>query len=326
MTRCVDDPERLKVLRDLQILDTPPEPAYDDLAGLASTCCQSPIAAVNFVDGTRHWTKAIIGDEGGAGASVSADMSFCAATISTDDGMLSLSDTLESEEWRSHPLVTGPPFLRFYAGASIVVSGERVGVVCVFGDEPRVLDERQLRSLTALASQASANLQLRKRNASLHELAVHDPLTGLANRTILLDHLERAIAKHQRDGLPLAVLFCDVDGLKQVNDRCGHEAGDRVLRTVAGRLCGASRSGDMVARFAGDEFVVICPDIAASEQLTAISARFEDATSAPADPDCAGPLQLSVGAVLLEAGESSTDVIRRADEAMYRIKQEHRTE
>ena len=128
---------RAAVLRDLAVLDTPPEPAYDDLARLASACCNSEIAALNFVDDERHWTKAIVGVEGGQGTSVSADVSFCAATVATDSGFLRLSDTATSDEWREHPFVTGPPFVRFYAGASIVVSGEAVGVVCVFGDEPR---------------------------------------------------------------------------------------------------------------------------------------------------------------------------------------------
>ncbi len=93
------DPDRLNVLRELSILDTPAEPAYDDIARLAAACCQSEIAAVNFVDGERHWTKAIVGVEGGQGASVSADLSFCAATVATPGGLLSVPDTTGSAEW-----------------------------------------------------------------------------------------------------------------------------------------------------------------------------------------------------------------------------------
>jgi hypothetical protein len=77
------DPDRLAVLRDLAILDTPAEPDYDDIARLASACCRSPIAAVNFVDAERPWTKAIVGVEDGQGANVSVDLSFCAATVVT---------------------------------------------------------------------------------------------------------------------------------------------------------------------------------------------------------------------------------------------------
>lgn len=155
------DPDRLTVLHDLAILDTPAEPAFDDIARLASACCNSAIAAVNFVDGGRHWTKAMVGVDGGAGTSVSADVSLCAATIASDGGSLSVPDASQSPRWRSHPLVAGPPYLRFYAGAAIVVFGQSVGVVCVFGDEPREVCEQDEQTLVVLARQASAQLELR---------------------------------------------------------------------------------------------------------------------------------------------------------------------
>ena len=113
----LSDETRLAVLHDLAILDTPSEPAYDDIASLAAACCQS--------------------------------------TIATDGGLLSLPDATMSEEWRTHPLVTGPPFLRFYAVASIFVNDEPVGVDCIFGDQPRELSAQEDQALVALARQAS---------------------------------------------------------------------------------------------------------------------------------------------------------------------------
>jgi len=175
---------------NLAILDTPAEMAYDDIARLATACCQSPIAAVNFVDDERHWTKSIVGVAGGQGTSVSADISFCAATIATDGGLLSLSDTSESERWCSHPLVEGPPFVGFYAGAAIVVSGQPIGVVCVVGSEPRELGEREEMALVALARQASAHLELRKHDADLRTLAVR-----LARRVVVGACRPGAVAK-----------------------------------------------------------------------------------------------------------------------------------
>lgn len=124
------DSHRLSVLHDLDILDTDAESAYDDLARLASICCDSKIAAVNFVDDHRHWTKAIVGADG-QGASVSADLSFCAATVASSEGVLSVPNTQRSEQWRSHPLVAEGPTVGFYAGAAIVVAGEPIGVVCL---------------------------------------------------------------------------------------------------------------------------------------------------------------------------------------------------
>ncbi|MBA3744613.1 MAG: sensor domain-containing diguanylate cyclase, partial [Sporichthya sp.] len=100
------DDERLAVLHALAILDTPAEPAYDDIARLAAVSCGSRIAAVNFVDRHRHWTKAICGVPGGQGASVTAGRSLCAATIATDGGLLSVPDMRADARWRAHPDVT----------------------------------------------------------------------------------------------------------------------------------------------------------------------------------------------------------------------------
>lgn len=320
MTHGIRDPNRLTVLRDLAILDTPPELAYDDIARLASACCKSQIAAVNFVDDERHWTKAIVGVDGGQGASVSADLSFCAATVATG-GLLTLQDTAKSEHWRSHPFVTGPPYLRFYAGAAIMVSGQPVGVVCAFGDEPRDLGEQEELALVALARQASTHLELRKHNADLRDLAVSDPLTGLANRTLLFDRLELAIAERRRNGGHVGVLFCDVDDFKLINDRWGHEVGDRVLCQIADRLRTATRGADTVARLAGDEFVLVCPGLDAPEDFDAVIERIERIVH-PSDPTDSGPVapRLSIGSALLEDDETAAGILRRADEAMYRVK------
>ncbi|HET9720077.1 MAG TPA: sensor domain-containing diguanylate cyclase [Solirubrobacteraceae bacterium] len=312
------DPERLAVLRNLAILDTPAEPDYDDIARLASACCRSPIAAVNFVDAERHWTKAIVGLEGGQGASVANDLSFCAATVATPGGLLRLSAESLSDDWRSHPFVTGPPFLRYYLGAAIVVSGQPIGVVCVFGDESRDLGEGEEQALVALARQASAHLELRQRNTELRKLAVSDPLTGLANRTLLFNRLELAIEQRRRTGAEVGVLFCDVDDFKLLNDRLGHGAGDRLLCRVADRLRMATRATDTVSRFGGDEFVVLCPGLDDLAEFELIVERINRAlNTSEAGEELATSAPTSIGAVLIEPDETAVDVLRRADEAMY---------
>lgn len=312
---------RIAALRDLAILDTLPEPAYDDLASLAAAVCRTDVGAVNFVDGDRHWTKAIVGVADGQRASVAADLSLCAATIRSPEGVITVGDTLDGDLWREHLDATGEPLPRFYAGASLVVSGERVGVVCVFGDEPRDFTPAEEAGLSALARQASAHLELRRRNLALRELAITDPLTGLANRTLLFDHLDLALAGSRRSAPRVGVVFCDVDEFKSVNDRFGHDAGDRLLRDIANRLSSAVRDVDTVARFAGDEFVVICPGLAGTAELAAVGERVAQsvATIGPL-PDGSPPPRLTVGAVLAEDGELAVDALERADAAMYAAK------
>lgn len=317
----LNDARRLAEGHDLAIFDTPPEAEYDALAALAAAVCRSPVAAVNFVDDRRHFTKAIVGMPASVGASVPNHLSFCAATVREADGVLVVSDTRAEQRWRDHPLVTGGPEVGFYAGASIVSRGQRVGVVCVFGREPRLLGAHERAGLAALARQAATQLDLRRQNATLRRLAVRDPLTGLANRTLLFDRLEQALAEQSRTSGGVGVLFCDIDDFKRVNDRYGHDVGDRLLCDVAEQLLSAARHTDTVARIAGDEFVVVCPRLDGATHLTALTDRI----SAGADrrgplPDGSAAPSLSIGAVLAYAGELPAELLRRADAAMYAAK------
>jgi diguanylate cyclase (GGDEF)-like protein/PAS domain S-box-containing protein len=108
---------------------------------------------------------------------------------------------------------------------------------------------------------------------ALTRRALHDPLTGLPNRALFLDHLERALARQERYDLLVGVLFIDLDRFKLVNDSLGHAAGDQLLVEVAGRLRGALREHDTVARFGGDEFVVLCDDLTDEAQVVTIAER-----------------------------------------------------
>jgi GAF domain-containing protein len=234
---------------------------------MAAAVLHSPIGAVNFVDGDRHYSKAIVGVPGGQGTSVPAHLSFCAATIDSAEGALWLPDTGGDERWREHPLVTGGPRVGFYAGVSIRSRGERVGVVCAFGKEPHTISDRERGALAALARQTEGLLEARLRHAHLLDLAVTDPLTGLANRRHLFDVLQGALDQQQRSGEHVAVLFCDVDDFKSINDKFGHETGDRLLCQVADGLRELTRSTDTVSRIAGDEFVLVYPSFQVPERF-----------------------------------------------------------
>ena len=311
------DARRLPELRSLAIIDTPPEQDYDDVAALASAVCASPVAAVNFVDDKRHFTKAIIGMPKAVGGSVPNDVSFCAATIREADGLLMVTDTHAENRWRDHPLVVDGPQVRFYAGVSIEHAGERVGVVCAFGPEPREINDVQRSALMTLARQATSHLDLRRRNAHLREMAITDPLTGLANRTLLFDRIELALADGLRTNRRVGLLFCDVDNFKRVNDRYGHEAGDRLLCDTADHLRTTARETDTVARIAGDEFVLLCPGLSSIAQAHQVAARINQSDGLRPMPDGSPPPRLSVGVVLAREGEQAADVLRRADAEMY---------
>ena len=159
------------------------------------------------------------------------------------------------------------------------------------------------------------------RDALAHQ-ARHDSLTGLPNRSLLIDRIEHAIDRSRRSHSLMAVLFLDIDDFKLVNDTLGHEAGDLLLVEMTPRLRAALRPGDTVARFGGDEFVVLCEDVASEADAMLIAARIASACSRPV---MLGPHQhlvtISVGIVVVQNGFSTpTGLLRDADAAMYRAK------
>jgi diguanylate cyclase (GGDEF)-like protein len=115
----------------------------------------------------------------------------------------------------------------------------------------------------------------------LVHLALHDGLTGLANRTQLLERLDTALVRTAVTGVPAAVLYLDLDGFKQVNDDLGHDAGDALLVAVAQRLSGALRAGDVAGRLGGDEFLVVAGDVVDRSGLQEVVRRVEAALSGP---------------------------------------------
>jgi diguanylate cyclase (GGDEF)-like protein len=153
-------------------------------------------------------------------------------------------------------------------------------------------------------------------------MALHDPLTGLANRTLFYERLEHAMATHNRTGGALAVLFIDLDGFKTINDELGHSAGDTVLGQAADRLLHCARDSDTVARFGGDEFAILTELLAAPEHIEIIASRVVRAMQPPFDIDGRpAVISCSVGVALHRQGDQlADDLLHSADAAMYAAK------
>ncbi|WP_051933456.1 bifunctional diguanylate cyclase/phosphodiesterase [Massilia sp. BSC265] len=156
----------------------------------------------------------------------------------------------------------------------------------------------------------------------LHHLAHHDPLTGLANRTLLQDRLRQAIDWAQRDGFMVALAFLDLDNFKHINDNFGHDAGDTVLREVALRLRESMREDDTIARMGGDEFVLVICNPASHEQVAELIERIRRSVMAPVrvkDQDILPGASIGVS-LFPEDGDSPEKMMRAADAAMYHAK------
>ncbi len=154
-------------------------------------------------------------------------------------------------------------------------------------------------------------------------LATHDPLTGLPNRTLILDRVEQMLARSRRSQTPVAALFVDLDNFKSINDTLGHGAGDELLQAVAARLDGVVRATDALGRLGGDEFVVISEELSVGAGPELIAERLLDALKPPFKLGAGKETRVTVTASIgIAAGEhtSAEELLRDADIAMYRAK------
>jgi diguanylate cyclase (GGDEF)-like protein len=211
-----------------------------------------------------------------------------------------LLETFHSQETRRLVVEVSPgsPWAGVYDNAIVPIDGDRV--LCTFRDITRARND-EMRLLHA---------------------ATHDALTGLPNRVLLRDRIERALTRVCRDGGAVTIAFLDLDGFKTINDTRGHTYGDEVLRQVSARLTRSVRDGDTVARLGGDEFVLVLEGCSDERQWQLVHRRVTRALSEPLV--VAGSpvtLRASIGVVFTESGETDADaVMRNADIAMYASK------
>lgn len=165
--------------------------------------------------------------------------------------------------------------------------------------------------------------ELRAREELLKVQAYHDGLTGLANRLLLVDRFNVAVERAKRSGKSFALLMIDLNGFKSINDIYGHAAGDVVLITTARRLVGAVRASDTVARFGGDEFVLIIEAIDHPQEIVNIGGKLFDSLADPITLDAGELLKVSASiglAMYPEDGVTLNDLLHVADQAMYECK------
>jgi diguanylate cyclase (GGDEF)-like protein/PAS domain S-box-containing protein len=157
------------------------------------------------------------------------------------------------------------------------------------------------------------------RTQRVQHMALHDSLTGLPNRTLLMERLGQLIVKTVREPRNIALMFLDLDGFKSVNDRYGHAAGDLVLKTVSARLLGLLRSSDTVARLGGDEFVIVLDNPENYEKVAMVASRVIEEVNGPMHIDgTTAHVGTSIGiAIFQNDGMSASDLLKRADDAMY---------
>jgi len=334
-----DEARRVAALHLTGVLDTPAEAVFDEIVRAAADLCGTPISLVSLIDEDRQWFKAKVGVDV---EQTPRDLAFCAYAICSDE-LMEVCDAREDGRFAANPLVLDDPNVRFYAGAPLCAAGGySYGTLCVIDTVPRVLTPEQRDGLSRLARQVTVLLELRESLGRLHEAyaelelanrdrdaveaalrqqAYYDALTELPNRALLMERIDIALAGSAATGQPLAMLLCDLDDFKLVNDSLGHPAGDQLLVEVARRIRSCVRATDTVARFGGDEFVVLINN-ADQHTIAMLANRILYEMAAPLSIGGRDDIRpsISIGVASQTAGVGGDDLLSNADTAMYRAK------
>src|SRR5262249_23468114 len=242
MNDIATEARRLQTLAELDILDTPPAAAFDRIIGLCRTIFDVPMSTLTFIDGHRQWFKAA---EGMEDRETDRRPALCYHAIKQPNPLV-IPDTLLDPRSADNPFVRGKPFIRFYAGAQLRISGTIVGTLCVMDRQPREFDAESLGMLLDLAAMAVDELRLRN-------LSMQDSLTGALSRRAFRAEGERLTSLAMRHGHKLTCAVLDVDHFKSINDRHGHAVGDMVLTGVIDACRKALRGSDVIGRIGGEE-------------------------------------------------------------------------
>lgn len=308
--------DRRITLQGLGLLDTPPEERFDRITRLAKRLFGVPTALVSLVDEDRLWFKS---RQGFAHSEVPRELSFCAHAIQ-GEGLMQVPDAEADPRFADNPFVVGDPNIRFYAGCPIAApDGSKLGTLCVLDHMPRKLDSTDAQLLGELA-------ELVEREVATVQLTLDDELTGLFNRRGFLMLADRVLAVCVRHGFPATLLFADLDAFKAVNDRFGHDEGDRAIQEAATVLKRAFRSSDVIARLGGDELCVVLSGAPTGKEAVArLGAALEERNAGEA---ARYQLAFSTGTAAFDpkAPVPLSDLMARADQEMYAQKDRKRRE
>lgn len=331
-----EDPERLKALQRYGILDTPMEPAYDELAAIAGHVCEAPVALISFLDRDRQWFKAALGVELDESP---LDQSVCRYAL-RQPGVFIVPDLAQDARFAHFHIVTQENPMRFYAGAPLVTpDGYALGTLCVLDHRPRQLTPQVQDLLSSLARQVVRLLELKRANDRQGQMLVEldearhrmsvlahtDVLTGLANRRSFTERLRQELALLQRGGDPACLLMMDIDYFKRVNDIHGHHVGDQALQLFATLCRDVFRAADVVGRWGGEEFLALLPATRV-DQAQVVAQRVHEALAQHPVPGVEPLLVLTVS-----MGLGNFDLhcpldltLRKLDAALYTAKREGR--
>lgn len=310
--------QRLQALKGSKLLDTPAEERFDRITRLAKRLFKVPITLISLVDENRQWFKS---KTGLTVCETSREVAFCSYAIE-QDGLFLVEDASRDSRFADNPLVTGPPFIRFYAGYPVAApTGEKLGTLCLIDHVNRKFTQREADTLQELATMVEEEI-------ATNQLLSEDHLTGLLNRRGFEGRAGHVLQLCQRQQMVTSLVYIDLDNFKQINDRQGHQAGDDALIQFARTLSMTFRDSDLIARIGGDEFVVMLINQDAAD-IPAIMQRLQSTVQAYNDkvnPELHLSYSYGLASAETDSEYSLQQLYAVADEAMYRNKRQSSTD
>ena len=306
-----DEEHRLQVLHSLNILDTPDDERFDRITRLASRIFEVPVSLFTLVDANRQWFKSATGLET---RETPRDVAFCNHAI-REEKVFVVPDAHADARFRTNPLVTGEPHIRFYAGCPVHAdTGSRLGTLCLIDKKPREFSAAQQDLLKHVA-------QMLENELTADYVAHEDPLTCLLNRRGFDSRASEAIALCHHAGLHACLFLFDLLEFKAFNETLGPAAGDRALLRFSKLLSDTFRGSDLIARYGDDDFVVLMIDITPPGPEIALARLTEAARAARFEY----PVRHTAGWAMLDAGDSVQQLILRASQGMQILRDTTRT-
>ncbi len=271
---------RLAALKSYEVLDTPPEVIFDELARMAASLCGTPIALVSLIDGTRQWFKAHHGIDA---TETPRELAFCAHAIKGLDPLI-VPDARCDARFASNPLVTGEPRIRFYAGAPLIThEGKALGTLCVIDREPRELTPDKIETLTILSRHVVAQLELRRRlkevsqthvrrtremrdlfneqQGRIEQLSHYNSLTGLATRELFLKRLDEKLVNRGGRHHATTVFVIELQRFDLLAEAIGSHSMDALLAEIGRRVIACAQDPVDVAQLREERFALLRTDV-----------------------------------------------------------------
>ena len=321
IAEAVNDPARLAALRDTGLLDSEAEEVFDRLTAVAREAVGADVSLVSLVDADRQFFKSAqgLGQPWADARETPLSHSFCQRVVAGEEPLV-VTDAREDPALAHHLAVRDLGVIAYVGIPLTLRDGHTLGSFCAISRRPRSWSPGELRILDALGRAAVTEIELRRMRRALSLL---DPLTELPNATLFRHHLELALEQTRGKPCGVVVLSLGVNDFTSVNESFGHTVGDSLLRTLADRLRAAVSHEDVLCRFSGDQFLLLCREVRDETAAGGLARRLVAAvTQDPYEVDAIRHrLSVSVGIAIAGRFQAGVDdLIAGADSSMREAK------